>query len=318
MNVDDLTIVVCCNKRDFFLAKICIASVRYYYPDIPIELVKDLGNGYFNSGKLERAFNVKRVDLGIKKMGWSGAKFHYLYHMPKGKKVFLLDADIVFAGPFLERLQYLYTLNDYVVSADLNDDPYSDFARLTYFETRKIETKFPAYKHPGYFFNAGQLFVTVGSIAKEVLDIFFDQNKFPYWRDTDLFPLVDQSVYNYLLPTLANQGKLKLATDHFMVWCRSDRAKLITLESIRAKSFDGGVIHWAGDLRLAYVQKMTRGDILNFFEDYYFQQVSIGTAERFFYKLGPFFYYHMRRWYHQVKKFYKRFHHPLTRLKSGL
>ena len=126
MQLNDLTIVVCCNKRDFFFAKICIASIRYYYPEIAIELVKDAGNGNFDTKDMENVFNVKLIDLGIKKLGWSGAKFHYLYQMPKGKKVLLLDADIVFTGPFLERMKELYMNNDYVVSAEFNQNPYSE------------------------------------------------------------------------------------------------------------------------------------------------------------------------------------------------
>lgn len=302
MKLNDLTIVVCCNKKDFFLAKICIASIRYFYPEIPIELVKDFGNGHFKSTQLEGTFNVKSIDLGIQKMGWSGAKFHYLYQMPTGKKVLLLDADIVFAGPFLERLIDTFEQNDYVISADLNNDPYSEFARVTYFDTKKIESHFPEYKHPGYFFNAGQIFVTVGSIAKNELDKFFDPSTFPYWRDNALFPLVDQSVYNYLLPTLSQQGKLKVATEHFMLWSRSEAAKQITLKNIIEKSFNGGVIHWAGDLRLGFIQKMTRGDILKFFEDFYYQKIPMGFVIQFISKLNPFFYYHMRKGYHHLKR----------------
>ncbi|WP_394771887.1 hypothetical protein [Mucilaginibacter sp.] len=69
MKLNDLTVVVCCNRKDVFLARICIASIRYYYPDIDIELVKDSGNGTFNTYELEKYFGVKVVDLGIKKLG---------------------------------------------------------------------------------------------------------------------------------------------------------------------------------------------------------------------------------------------------------
>jgi hypothetical protein len=65
MQINDLTIVVCCNKKDFFFARICIASIRYYYPDINIELIKDPGNGKFNSGELEKYFNVIDVELNV-------------------------------------------------------------------------------------------------------------------------------------------------------------------------------------------------------------------------------------------------------------
>ena len=64
MEINDLTIVVCCHKKDYFLARICVASIRYYYPSILIELVKDEGNGKFNTTELEKNLHVKAVDLG--------------------------------------------------------------------------------------------------------------------------------------------------------------------------------------------------------------------------------------------------------------
>ena len=118
MEITDLTVVGSCHRKDFYLAKICIASIRYYYPDINIELVKDSENGSFNTSDLEKYFNVQSVDLGIPKMGWGGAKFHYLYQKPASKKILILDADIVFIGPFLERMLPIVGCNDYVVSIE--------------------------------------------------------------------------------------------------------------------------------------------------------------------------------------------------------
>lgn len=152
MVVNDLSIVVCCNKKDFFLARICIASIRYYYPDINIELIKDSGNGIFNTKEIEKYLKVNVVDLGIKKMGWSGAKFHYLYQEGmKGKKVLILDADIVFIGPFLERLLPSIDLNDYVVSIEEQNNPYEGWVKNIYFDVEQVQNTYPNYKYPGYF-----------------------------------------------------------------------------------------------------------------------------------------------------------------------
>ena len=301
MDNTGLTVVVCCNKKDFFLAKICIASIRYFYPEIPIELVKDFGNGYFSSKKLEQVYKVKNIDLGIKKIGWGAAKFHYLFHMPLGKKVFLLDADIIFLGPFLNRMERLSKENDYVVSAEKHVDPYSEYSKITYFDTREVERKFSDYKFPGYFFNTGQVFVTVGSIEKDEIAKYFDQSTFPYWKDQSLFPLVDQSVYNYLLPTLSSQGKLKLATDNFVIWSRSNIANDINLESITSKSCDVGVLHWAGDIRTPFLKQMNRSDILEFFEDNYYRSIPFGRAKQFITKIIPVSEYYMRLFYHKIK-----------------
>lgn len=279
MVLDDLTIVVCCNKNDVFFARICIASIRYYYSNIKIEIVKDLGNGKFNTNELEFFFNVKKVVLGKEKLGWGGAKFHYLYSNPHGKKVLLLDADIVFVSQFIERLLPHFNQNDYLISSELENNPYAAWVKQIYFDTKKIENKYPNYKYPGYFFNAGQMFVTIGSINTDIINNFFDVSTPPYWRDLDTFPLVDQSVYNYLLPTLANQNKIKLGTENFMLWSKSEIANNLSLIDIKAKILDVGLIHWAGDLRRDSLIGMSRKDILQFFEQYYYSIIPFGKLK---------------------------------------
>ena len=304
MRAANLTVVVCCNKNDFFFARICIASIRYYYPDIDIEMVKDNGNGAFNTLALQKYFKVKIVDIGISKLGWSAAKFQYLYRMPKGKKVLLMDSDIVFAGPFLERMETLFSTNDYVVNLEFQTDPYALWVKEIYFDVKTIENLYPDYTYPGYFFNAGQIFVTVGAIDEHELDKYFDRHHFPFWTNTAIFPLVDQSVYNYLLPSLAQKKKLKLATASYMLWSKSDMVKNLDIKKIADKSFDAGLIHWAGDSRTPYLNKMTRSDILIFFEDYYYQRIPWGFFEQGIGKLKSFVHFIFKRLYYQSKKIF--------------
>ena len=301
MQVNELTIVVCCNRKDFFLARICIASIRYYYPEIPVELIKDPGNGKFSSREVEKYFNVNVVDLKISKMGWSGAKFHYLYQQQKGKKILILDADIVFTGPFQERLLPAISGNDYVVSIEENDISNKEWVKNTYFDIEEIQETYPAYKYPGYFFNAGQIFLTVGSVEEKFLNEFFDPYNYPYWRNTKLFPLVDQSVYNYLLPTLASENKLKLGKEKFMLWAMQEECLNLSLEKIKEKSLQAGVIHWAGCPRQGYLSKMVRGDILRFFENYYYSRMRLGRVRKLLRKIKPVPLFYLKQLYHKIK-----------------
>lgn len=281
MVVNDLTIVVCCNKRDVSFARICIASIRYYYPDISIELIKDRGNGVFSTRDIEKYFDVKVVDLGIEKMGWSGAKFHYLYQEGmKGKKVLILDADIVFIGPFLERMLPAIASNDYVVSIEQNDIFNLEWVRNTYFDIAAIQRAYPSYKYPGYFFNAGQIFLTLGSIEENVLNEFFNVKEYPFWLKNELFPLVDQSVYNYLLPVLNDENKIRLGKGKFMLWAAGNDVLNCSLKEIENNKLTCGVIHWAGCLRIPLVIKMVRGDVLVFFENYFFKKIPLGFLKK--------------------------------------
>ena len=36
-------------RYDFHFARVCIASIRYWYPDIPIYLIKDENSGTFDT-----------------------------------------------------------------------------------------------------------------------------------------------------------------------------------------------------------------------------------------------------------------------------
>ncbi len=56
-------IYIICHKLDFFLTKIAVASIRYYYPDVEINLIKDELNGDFATKDLEKYFKVKIVQL---------------------------------------------------------------------------------------------------------------------------------------------------------------------------------------------------------------------------------------------------------------
>lgn len=99
------------------------------------------------------------------------------------------------------------------------------------------------------------MFLTTGSIEKNVLDNYFDVNNYPYWKQQELFPLVDQSLYNYLLPTLQNQNKIKLGTADFMLWSKSVKLENIALEKVINKQLKEGLIHWAGDVRTPILKK---------------------------------------------------------------
>jgi len=301
VTITDLTVVVCCNRKDAYLAKICIASIRYYYPDITIELVKDPGNGAFNTSDLESCFNVQVVDFGIPKFGWSGAKFHYLYQKKAGKKILMLDADIVFIGPFLERLLPQIEYNDYVVSIEENDISNKEWVRNTYFDLDAIQAAYPLYQYPGYFFNAGQIFLTLGAIDKGLIAEFFNPDQYPFWQKSKLFPLVDQSVYNYLLPTMAAEQKLKLGKEKFMIWAGSNDFLNITLQDVIDKKIEQGLVHWAGCLRFPYVSQMKRGDILSFFESYFYSHIKMGKFIYIIHKVVPASEYYLKQVYYKLK-----------------
>ena len=282
MKISDLNIIVCSNKSDYFLTFICIASIRYFYPDIKIYLVKDLINGHFDTSLLEKKLCVESLDFGIKKMGWSAAKFHLHYNFPINQKLLVLDSDIVFVSPFLEGVLESFDKYDYIINAEYESDPYASWVKDVYFDVKAIEETYPEYKYPGYFFNAGQIFLTTGSVPINIFNLHFDHTSYPYWINSKLFPLVDQSVYNYLLPTLHRGGSIKLGEFNFMVWANSGMANNIKLFEVLNKTCEKGLIHWAGCTRSPFLSLMLNKEILQYFQSYYYHLTNQNLFQKHF------------------------------------
>lgn len=270
-------IVVITYKTLYFFTRICCASVRYFYPDADIYIVKDNLAGEFSTTEMEQALNVKQLDLGTDKYGWSAAKVHLLASDKfKGQRVLSIDCDIVLAGCFLDELYQKTEGADFVVDPDYTADIHSEEFKRHYYTYDTIKNMDPDFEYPGFAFNGGQSIVTTGKVTKELLAPFFDVTTFPYYKRRDILPQADQSLLNYLLPKLERQGKIKIAPVNFMLWSDEAKTKTLSLDKIKEGKDYPYVIHWAGVLRIPYLDAMTRPDVLHFFQDFYYSKVPFG------------------------------------------
>ncbi len=90
-------------KGDFHLAELCIASIRYWYPRVPVTLIKDANGGDFDcTGLLER-WNVDLQPTKIRNFGTGFSKLEPLLEISR-QKYLHLDADTLMLGPVLDRL----------------------------------------------------------------------------------------------------------------------------------------------------------------------------------------------------------------------
>src|SRR5262249_16189620 len=96
-NTSPISVALFATTLDFRFTKICVARLRYYYPDVRIYLIKDKLNGDFDTSILTSRFNVELLDLGRKYYGWGAAKIHFVAHdrLPAGRYL-VLDSDIIF------------------------------------------------------------------------------------------------------------------------------------------------------------------------------------------------------------------------------
>lgn len=284
--MDKFIIVVFCYKKDYFMVRPCVASIRYFYPDAEIYLLKDYLAGEFDSKEVEQAFHVKELTLGIRHYGWSAAKVHFiLSDLFAGQRVLTLDCDIILAGRFLEDLYQKTAGADFVVNPEFYSNPYEGNIPIHYYKFDDVQSFDPDFVFPGYVFNGGQMLLNTGRVPAEAIASLFNTQTFPFYTRRDIFPQVDQSLLNYLLPKLAHEGVVTLATEHFMVWSDGPEARAIDLEKLKAGDTYPFLIHWAGVLRVADLAQMSRADILLFFEDYYYSKVPNGNFKKQFRRL---------------------------------
>jgi lipopolysaccharide biosynthesis glycosyltransferase len=297
------SIVIAVNKKDVWFCRICVASIRYYYPHAKIYLLKDELNGKFSTSEIARNWNVELIEYPVKKFGWSAAKIHfYCDKRFAGGKFLVLDSDIVFTGKILDNDYVNEFLFDAIVSEETTGDPMSEWFKNTYFDYQRIQRFDPEYTYAGFTFNCGQLFCKGNFLNHALMEPYFDFNAVPAWKQKEVFPLVDQSVLNYLLPKLANEKKLQLSRQNYMIWSETATAKGMSLEEIKNGNKYPYLIHWAGALRIPLIGKMTRGDILLFFEKHYYSKIAFGYSKRFMRKAKPYILYCLKSVLKKIKR----------------
>ena len=102
---DDIIVVISVNKSDLWFCRICVSSIRYYYPNVDIFLIKDNLNGEFSTREIEFEWNVRLIEFEKNKFGWGVPKmFLFTDSRFYGKYLFVLDSDIVVLGKLLDYL----------------------------------------------------------------------------------------------------------------------------------------------------------------------------------------------------------------------
>ena len=138
--------------------RICVASIRHWYPEIPIYLIKDHLNGDFSTDELEDVLDVRIFETERKTFGWGFSKLEPLF-MQASERFLILDSDIVFVGNVLDYLNEFD--GDFVVQFENQPEP--EIKRL-YFSLEAMRQWDPAFVFPNYTFNSGQIVATGGLI----------------------------------------------------------------------------------------------------------------------------------------------------------
>jgi len=274
MSTRDIAIYIACYRWDYYLTRICVASIRFFYPDIDIYLVKDNKSGKFNSRILEKYWNVKIYPTKLQSYGWGLSKLEVCFDATDNK-IFVMDSDIVFVGTALD--QGAKMTEDIVISPHVEEDPSAPWIQNVVYDYEKLKNIDPDFTYPGFVFNTGNFFTNRGVMKRSDFSELVQWYPEPRLLQNDVFQCADQGIINYVTATKMKNEEIRVGNYEFMYWSQDSRVASIDLKKIKKEQGEYPfLIHWAGS-RNHFVGKMQRADILRFFELQYYAALPFGS-----------------------------------------
>ena len=268
--VDCIYIAAC--ARDARLTRICIASIRYFYPNVPIKI---LAGDIIQSGlaeEVKRYWDVGLADLPVGDYGWGMVKLEPLFG-PAGQRFMVVDVDTVFTGKVLD-LRAQSSAPFFVDDEQLSE---ADFKRL-YYDWEKLREIDPNVQSATKAFNVGQWFGMAGRIERGEFDRWVEWTLPRRLRHPDLFMGGDQGICNYVVLQKEALAGLRIERTTFMRWPGNGMADL-SVERVASRSAPPLVVHWAG-MKAIFLRNMVGGDLLQFFEHCYYAKVPAGRVRQ--------------------------------------
>ncbi|MEP7067386.1 MAG: hypothetical protein ABI889_15230, partial [Gemmatimonadota bacterium] len=187
-------VYIAANRSDLRLTRICVASVRRWYPDIPVFLLKDETNGPFDSREIESTWNVRVWPTRERSFGWGFIKLEPLFDAEHCRYL-MLDSDIVFLGRVIDALEQFDT--DFVVQEEVQ--AVDEIPKL-YFDANRIRTSLNSQlPDPTFTFNTGQYVGTSGLISREDFSALVTWSEPRRVKHPEMFNPSDQGVLNYVI-----------------------------------------------------------------------------------------------------------------------
>ena len=266
-------IYVAASGHDARFTRICVASIRFFYPDVPIRL---LVGGPLQRGlaqELRRYWNVGIAQLSSTgDYGWGFVHLEPLFGTP-GEKFLVLDSDTVITGPILDKWRNCAApfLVDDETQLEVNAAQiYYDWRKVVEIDSRTLE--------PSFLFNAGQWFGTAGVLSRADFGRWLEWTMPRRTVPAGLFKNGDQGVFNYVLNQKAALEGLKVERQTIMRWPGHSMDGL-SLDAIVRRQAPALVVHWAG-MKKPLLRNMVGGDVLLYFEHLYYSRVGGGTVRR--------------------------------------
>jgi len=250
---------------DSRFTRICVASVRFFYPNIPIRLL--IGGRVSGAlvHELHRLWGVEVASVEPGEYGWGFVKLEPLF-LNSGKRFLVLDSDTVLVGPVLNAFA------DCAAPFLVDDESQTeDETRRLYYDWQKVRSVDPAAAQPRFVFNSGQWFGTSGTLQREDFSPWIDWSMPRALRHPELFMPGDQGILNYVLNKNTRHNEALVARRKIMRWPGHtlDDLKIADIGRPEGSPF-GQIVHWAG-FKAPRLESLPRADLLLFFERFYYK-----------------------------------------------
>ena len=263
-------IYIAASAGDARYTRICVASVRHFYPEVPIRL---LVSGCLQRGladELQQYWDVIAANFPRDDYGWGFVKLEPLFGSP-GEKFLVLDSDTVLTGRVLD------VWSDSRAPFLVDDEKQSDAeTKRLYYDWEKLRMIDRCARPPRFVFNSGQWFGTAGVLTRADFAPWVEWTMPRKLRHPQHFMPGDQGILNCVFNRKAAREELQVERRQIMRWPGH------SMEGLDAEAVSRGdavprIVHWAG-LKKARLRNMVGGDLLTFFERAYYRRFPAGGA----------------------------------------
>jgi len=265
-------VYIAASAGDARYTRICVASVRYFYPEIPIRL---LVGGPLQRGladELRQYWDIVAADFPVGEYGWGFVKLETLFG-PPGQRFLVLDSDTVLTGRVLD----VWTDSRAPFLVDDEKQSEADTKRL-YYDWEKVRLIDPCAQAPRFVFNSGQWFGTAGLLTRDDFAPWIEWTLPRKHRHPECFMPGDQGVLNYVFNRKAAIQGLQVERQQIMRWPAHSMEGL-DAERVSLKKALPRIVHWAG-LKKTRHRDMRGYELLRFFETLYYQRLPSGQARK--------------------------------------
>lgn len=262
-------VYVATSANDGRATRICVASIRAVYPDLPIRLLIGGSVSATRLRELADVWDARPADhVPPGEYGWGFVKLEPLFG-PSGERFLVLDSDTALLGPVLDGLP------DAPFVVDREEQTEAETSRLYYDWQRAGDAEPPA-----FVFNTGQWVGTAGVIGREDVDPFLRSGRPPAVRDPETFRQGEQGLFNYVLNRAARRDGVEVKRHPLMRWPGHDMSDVaLSNVALGPASPHRQVAHWAG-FKSARLATLPRADLLRHFERLHYAMRSGGRALR--------------------------------------